>query len=390
MRSLERGLGPVTAVVHAAASGPVERCDRLSEPTLRSFLSGQGARFGNVIGAVAMERVRVLVTFGSVAARYGRAGGACDALASGLLAEQAARRAEAWPRCRVLHLDWAPWAEPDHGDRAESRPGTGPQPGGTAPIPVEDGSRLLLSLLTTADMPARAAVHGRLGMPVPQAVRPGLAAPAVRGRFGETVRVYYPGVELVADTRLSVRADPYLTDYRIDDLPMLPAAMVLEAMAQAASALAGRELRHLANVQLAGAGIAAGTDRSRGDGDPGLRPPRRQHRGNGASLRRDGLPAGPRPSRVRRGGTARGSTVSCGLGRWPGAGHGGRGPGGHGGRHRPVRAGVLPGRAVPPGGLPAGGQLARLPGAGPRQRRPALVRGGAGPVDAPRCWAARG
>ena len=251
VRSLERGLGPVTAVVHAAASGPVERCDRLSEPTLRSFLSGQRARFGNVIGAVAMERVRVLVTFGSVAARYGRAGGACDALASGLLAEQAARRAGAWPRCQVLHLDWAPWAEPDHGDRADGRPGTGPQPEGTAPIPVEDGSRLLLSLLTTADMPARAVVHGRLGVPVPQAVRPGLTAPAVRGRFGETVRVYYPGVELVADTRLSVRADPYLTDYRIDDLPMLPAAMVLEAMAQAASALAGRELRHLANVEMA-------------------------------------------------------------------------------------------------------------------------------------------
>jgi enediyne polyketide synthase len=50
-------------------------------------------------------------------------------------------------------------------------------------------------------------------------------------------------VELVADTRLSVLADPYLTDYRIDDLPMLPAAMVLEAMAQTAASLAGRELR---------------------------------------------------------------------------------------------------------------------------------------------------
>jgi len=250
VRSLERGLGPVTAVVHAAGSGPVERCARLSEPTLRSFLSSQRARFGNVIGAVAMERVRVLVTFGSIAARYGRAGGACDALASGLLAEQAARRAERWPRCRVLHLDWAPWAEPDHTGQA-ARPGTAHPPGQAAPIPVEDGSRLLLSLLTTADVPARAAVHGRLGVPAPRAVRPGPAAPAVRGRFGETTRVYYPGVELVADTRLSVRADPYLTDYRIDDLPMLPAAMVLEAMAQTASALAGRELRHLTDVQLA-------------------------------------------------------------------------------------------------------------------------------------------
>ncbi len=383
VRSLERGLGPVTAVVHAAASGPVERCARLSEPTLRSFLGSQRARFGNVIGAVAMERVRVLVTFGSVAARYGRAGGACDALASGLLAEQAARRAEAWPRCQVLHLDWAPWAEPDHGDQAGSRPGAAPLPGQAAPIPVEDGSRLLLSLLTTADMPARAAVHGRLGLPAPRAVRPGLASPTVRGRFGETVRAYYPGVELVADTRLSVLADPYLTDYRIDDLPMLPAAMVLEAMAQAATALAGRELRHLTDVQLAAPVLLLGTGRPRGGDDPGLRPPGRRHRGNGASLHGDWLPAGPRPGRVRRGGAPRAGILRRGLGRWPGAGHRGRGPGSHGGRHRPVRAGVLPDRTVPPGRLPAGGQLACLPGAGPRRRRPALVRGGAGAGGCP-------
>ena len=136
-------------------------------------------------------------------------------------------------------------------ERAAARVQKAPLPGQAAPIPVEEGSALLLSLLTTADMPARAAVHGRLGVPAPRAVRPGQASPTIRGRFGETVRAYYPGVELVADTRLSVLADPYLTDYRIDDLPMLPAAMVLEAMAQAATALCGRELRHLTDVQLA-------------------------------------------------------------------------------------------------------------------------------------------
>ncbi len=58
-------------------------------------------------------------------------------------------------------------------------------------------------------------------------------------------------MELVADTLLTMQADPYLADYRIDDLPMLPAAMVLEAMAQAASALAGREQRRLTDVRLA-------------------------------------------------------------------------------------------------------------------------------------------
>src|SRR5207245_5400812 len=93
--------------------------------------------------------------------------------------------------------------------------------------------------------------HGHVVLPAPPPLRYSLTGPAAYGSFVETVRRHYPGVELIADSRLSVQADPYLADYRIDDLPMLPAAMVLEAMAQTASALAGRELRHLADVQLA-------------------------------------------------------------------------------------------------------------------------------------------
>ena len=190
-------------------------------------------------------------------------------------------------------------------------------------------------------------------------------------------------MELVADTRLSVRTDPYLTDYRIDDLPMLPAAMVLEAMAQAASALAGRELRHLANVQLAAPVLLLGRT---GHEETVIRVcalRARQRRGNGASLRRDGLPAGPRPSRVRRGGTARGSAVSRGLGRWPGAGHGGVAPGAM------VDGTDLYGQVFFQAGRFR--RVAFLPEASSRGCR-ALVRGGddlpwfgaaPGPVDAP-------
>jgi enediyne polyketide synthase len=250
VRSLERGLGPVTAVVHGAASGPVERFARLSEPALRSFLASQRARFSNVARAVAMERLRVLVTFGSVAARYGRAGGGCEALASSLLAEQAWRLAGTRPRCRVLHIDWAPWAGPEPATGGRPAAASRGLPPDTTPIPVEAGSGLLLSLLTTPDIPARVAVHGRLGVPAPQALRPWQAAPRGAGRFLETVRVHYPGVELVADARLSLQTDPYLADYRIDGAAVFGAAMVLEAMAQAASALAGGPQRHLTDVSL--------------------------------------------------------------------------------------------------------------------------------------------
>jgi hypothetical protein len=72
----------------------------------------------------------------------------------------------------------------------------------------------------------------------------------MRGRFLEAVRVHRPGVELVADTRVCVETDPYLADYRVDGAPVLPAVMSLEAMAQAASALAGYPMRRAEGVSL--------------------------------------------------------------------------------------------------------------------------------------------
>ena len=62
--------------------------------------------------------------------------------------------------------------------------------------------------------------------------------------------MYYPGVELVADTRISPRTDPYLADHHIDGLMVLPLAIALEAMAEAASVLAGRPLRRLGRTRM--------------------------------------------------------------------------------------------------------------------------------------------
>ena len=76
--------------------------------------------------------------------------------------------------------------------------------------------------------------------------------PALRGRFLEQIRRHRPGAELIADSRISLDSDPYLADYLIDGLPVLPAAMALEAMAQAGAALAGRPVLHARQVSFAG------------------------------------------------------------------------------------------------------------------------------------------
>jgi enediyne polyketide synthase len=90
----------------------------------------------------------------------------------------------------------------------------------------------------------------------------------------ETITMLRPGAELVAEARISLGTDPYLADYLIDGRAVLPAAMGLEAMAQAASMLARQPLRRAHGVSLGIPMAVAGSEqavlrvqaRVRGDG----------------------------------------------------------------------------------------------------------------------------
>jgi hypothetical protein len=90
----------------------------------------------------------------------------------------------------------------------------------------------------------------------PTAPRPGAAGAVVagaaspRGRFVQTITMLRAGEELRAEVRVSPRTDPYLADYLVDGQPVFPAAMAVEAMAQAASALARQPMRSARQVAL--------------------------------------------------------------------------------------------------------------------------------------------
>ena len=226
---LEQRFGPVTAVIHATAAGAARMSADISGEDLHAQVSRQADGLANVLGAVNAAKLRLLVTFGPVSARYGAAGQGAASLASTALAEQARRLGPGLPGCRILHVDWS---------------------GDVTPIPVQEASRLLLGLVASADAPPRVAIHGRIGVPAPPAPLKQAPQQVTRGRFVQEAALHYPAIEFIADTRLSLPTDPYLADHRIDGLPVLPAVMGLEAMAQAASVLAGQFLRHATNVSM--------------------------------------------------------------------------------------------------------------------------------------------
>jgi len=248
MQRIERKLGPVTAIGHAARAGRPRRMAEVTEAEIRAHAVAEAAGLRDLVSSIPVGQLRLIVTFGSVIARYGMAGHGLLALASGSLAEQAQRLSDAIDGCRAVHVDWPGWSGAGLGQRAELTAGLAEAK--ILPIPIRLGSRLLLKMLATPGLPGRVAVHGRVGVPAPRAVAVSGPPTATAGRFTEVTRVHYPGVELVCDAPLTLRSDPYLADYRIDGIPVLPPVLGLEAMAQAASALAGRPLRQAAGVSM--------------------------------------------------------------------------------------------------------------------------------------------
>jgi enediyne polyketide synthase len=248
VRRVERRLGPVTAIAHAVGSGAAMPVAGLSPRAVDARLAAERGALRDLLDAVTVARLRLILTFGSVAARYGLPGQGLLGLASAALADQAEAAATMIPGGRALHIELPGWTGAGLRGRADLEQSMAAA--GMAGISAGDAARLLLKVLATPGRPDRVAVHGRIGVPGPAHAGPVRPGPVPSGRFLREVIVHYPGIELVCDARLSLATDPYLADYRVDGRPVLPPVLALEALAEAASALAGRPLRHATAVTM--------------------------------------------------------------------------------------------------------------------------------------------
>jgi enediyne polyketide synthase len=251
---IELRLGPVTAIGHAAGQGHHVPLAELTDIEISDHVANEAATLERLVASVRPGQLRLIVTFGSVAGRYGLAGESMLALASGALAGRAGQLARAADNCQSLHVDIPAWSTGGLGDRPELADEFAAT--GTAPIDLSAASRLLLKIMTTSGLPDRLAMHGRVSGPAARTARP-LDTAELRaadlpsgGRFLRDVKVYYPGIELICEARLSLQSDPYLSDYRMDGQPVLPGVLALEALAEAASVLAGQPTRVARKVRM--------------------------------------------------------------------------------------------------------------------------------------------
>ena len=260
VRRIEARFGCVTAIGHATGSLPRVAVTNLTPQAVHGQVRTHTAPLDQLAAAVrAVARsggsagrgqLRLIVTCGSVTGRYGLATESIGAYVTCALADYGEQTAAASPGCRAQHIDWPAWAGEALGERSDLTEAM--ISAGYAPMPVSDASRLLLKTLATDELPARVAIHGRVGVPAPRpiAVTGTIGQSGRSERFIERVLVHYPGVELIVEARLSLLSDPYLLDYQADGVPILPPTMALEAMAQVASALAGVPARQASDVAM--------------------------------------------------------------------------------------------------------------------------------------------
>ena len=252
IRRIQDRLGPVTAIGHAAGLDYPVPVEEIPEPEASAYAGNDAAVLDMLTASIPAGQLRLIISIGTVASRYGLAGAGLHALSAGALASRAMQLAAVSIGCQVLRLDLPAW----------SSGGLGESPELAAELTAADCtaldigivSRLLLKIMTTPGLPRSVAVHGRVGglaaVPAPVITAAELAAAGLPGggRFLREVAVHYPGIELVCSAALSLATDPYLAEYQIDGMPVLPPALALEALAQAASVLAGRPVRRLTAV----------------------------------------------------------------------------------------------------------------------------------------------
>lgn len=243
---IESGMGQVTAVFHAAGINRPMGVGALSDEEIAATLASKVASLENLLGCVNSNQWELVVGYGSIIGELGLAGEAHYALANEWLNRLLARHVQAAPQCLVVPICWSAWRQTGMATRLEGVL-DGLQRSGTRALDTDEAIAALFGML---DSPPSGAVIacGRYGRCVDPASDFRLLQPH---RYLERPRVFYPGIELVADAQLCSDVDRYLQDHAPFGVPVLPLVCALEAMVSAALCLRpSAELPTLTGLQI--------------------------------------------------------------------------------------------------------------------------------------------
>lgn len=231
---IEQTFGPVTAVLHGAGRNEPAALTNVDMGLVHRTFAPKVDGLDAVLDAVDPDRIRLLVTFGSIIGRAGLRGEAHYATANEWLADRTVAFGQQHPGCRVICMEWSVWSGVGMGERLSVVESLHRE--GVTPISLDDGVRLLRRLTSDPQVPPVVVISGRT-TGIDTVVQDLPELPLLR--FVDRVLVRYHGVELVSETVLDPGLDLYLDDHRLDGNLLFPAVFGMEAMAQVAAAVTG-------------------------------------------------------------------------------------------------------------------------------------------------------
>jgi NAD(P)-dependent dehydrogenase (short-subunit alcohol dehydrogenase family) len=108
--AVRRDYGPIRGLVHGAGILADRLIEEKTDEQFETVYSTKVVALRTLLDALGSDDLRALVLFSSSTARFGRKGQADYAAANEVLNKMARSEAARRPRCRVLSVNWGPWA----------------------------------------------------------------------------------------------------------------------------------------------------------------------------------------------------------------------------------------------------------------------------------------
>jgi hypothetical protein len=232
--------GPIKGVVHGAGVETAARFDRKVLARVQATMGAKVDGAANLIALTSDDPLDFFVAFGSVSGRFGGVGQTDYSMASDLMAKLVSAMRRRRPGCRATTIHWPAWADVGMAMRPESRVVL--EAAGQKFMPLAEGCAHLLSeldagcpeaevLFCTSDMPAAAQGLTQANETTDACISECLVSdsPLVDG-----INDMVAGRSMVAEVRLDSASDPFLIEHLFQGVPILPAAVALECLMQAA------------------------------------------------------------------------------------------------------------------------------------------------------------
>ncbi len=219
---IHQRFGEITGLVHGAGVLADRKIEDKTREQFEKVYDTKVEGLRNLLRVLASNPLKIQVYFSSTTARLGRIGQVDYAIANEVLNKTAQQQSRLRPECRVLSVNWGPWAggmvTPALEKVFESE--------GIALIPLEAGAHYLVQEL---------AQPRKENSPVEVVV---LGSPFGVLQSGQDARTPQdaPEVELspAFEQTLNAADHPFLRSHVMNDRAVLPAAVMLEWMAHAA------------------------------------------------------------------------------------------------------------------------------------------------------------